>query len=304
MAASSLWLWNQWQDERALNLELHARTEILARRDEHAVAAPVSASAELPAARATKAAAEPRTAVPAFTPPANYPGKAQQRLMKNPQFREALRNQQRQVVETEFRELPKFLNLAPGDADHLFDLLAEQGVRTLDLQWRNPMHQDEGASRQPTYQELRVQIDAQNAAELSRLLGAQNMARLQEFRSTLQSRAEVNSVRSELAMSPDPLREDQVEPMITLVNSELQRMNQELRDLAMSQENPAAKRSELAIAANQRIIDAAGPILTSVQLAALKDLYRRQRLQMEAETELGRLQSEAVISDAQAGTPN
>jgi molybdopterin biosynthesis enzyme len=124
---------------------------------------------------------------------------------------------------------------------------------------------------------------------------------LHEFRSTLQSRAEVSSVRSELAMSTDPLREDQVEPMIAVVDAELQRMNQEIRNLAASAEQISdVKRSELAIAANQRIVEAAVPILTSVQLAALKDLYRRQRVQMEAQAELNRLQSEEEIVDSKA----
>ncbi|HEV7607443.1 MAG TPA: hypothetical protein VGO61_08910 [Steroidobacteraceae bacterium] len=300
MAASSSWFWTQWQDERALNLDLRARADALARRDEHPLAAPVAASSDLPPARATKAAAEPLSVVAASTPPANYPRNVQQRLLKNPRFRQALRNQQRQVMETELRDLPKFLNLSPEDADHLLDLLAEQGVRTLELQWREPRGPEDGKSRQAALDELRTQNDA----ELTKLLGGPNMNRMQDFRSTFQSRAEVNSVRAELAMGSDPLRDDQLEPMVTLVDSELQRMKQELRDTAMAQQDPATRRSELAIAANQRIVDAATPILTSVQLAALKDLYRRQRLQMEADTELNRLQNEALLSDAQADAPN
>jgi hypothetical protein len=300
-AASSLWLWSQWRDERTINLDLRARVEALGRREESApMAAPVVPSAEIPAARASPAFPESQSAVPVSPPKASYPGRFQQRLLKNPEYRQALRNQQRQLIEFEFRELPKYLGLSPEEGNRVFDLLAEQGVKILELQWRDPRGQEEGKSRQVLLRELR----AQNEAEMTKLLGDPNMNRLQEFRSTLQSRAEVTSVRSELAMGSDPLREDQVEPMITVVNAELQRMNQELSDFAMSQEVSAAKRSELAIAANQRIVDAAGPILTSVQLAALKDLYRRQRLQMEAATEMNRLQTEEMISDSKAGGPN
>jgi hypothetical protein len=104
---------------------------------------------------------------------------------------------------------------------------------------------------------------------------------------------------------------DQVEPMILLVNSELQRMNQEVRDLGLSpaadigaDQISTAKHAELAIAANQRILDAADPILTSVQLRALKELYRRQRLEMEAQSELNRLRAEALASEMQAEAPN
>ena len=275
------------------------------------MAAPVVASAETSPAHATQGVVESRSAVPASAPPANSPGLARQRLLKNPEFRQALRNQQRQVIETEFRDLPEFLNLSPDEAARLFDLLAEQGVKILELQWRDPRSKEDGRSRQTLLKELR----AQNDAELTSLLGGANMNRLQEFRSTLQSRAEVTSVRNELAMSSEPLREDQVEPMITLVNSELKRMNQELRELGTSQPGGVApdqiaelKRNELAsglaVAANQRIVEAAGVILTSTQLAALKELYRRQRLQMEAQDELNRVQSEAMISEAQGVAQN
>ena len=46
--------------------------------------------------------------------------------------------------------------------------------------------------------------------------------------------------------------------------------------------------------ANQRIVDAVRPLLSGAQLAGLKDLYRRQRLQMESESTLNRLRSEAA----------
>ena len=303
--ASSLWFWQEWHDERAINLDLRDQVEALTRREEaKPAAASVVDGSGAPSYRATKAIAEAPTAVPAPAPAQmpNYP-RLQQQLLKNPKFRQALRNQQRVVFETEFRDLPKLLNLSPAETERLFDLLAEQGVSRLELQWRGPWGPKEGISRQDSYRDLRQQNDA----ELSRLLGGANMNRFQEFRSTLQSRAEVASVRNEMALGPDPIREDQVEPMIGLVDAELQRMNQELRDLGMTQiagvsvdQIPETKRSELAIATNQRILDAAGSILTNVQLAALKELYRRQRIQMEAQSELNRLRAEAMISDAKS----
>jgi hypothetical protein len=308
-AAASSWLWRQLNDERALTLDLKNRVAALERpRKQLPVTADAPAAVtELPAARTSKAMTETRPSVPVSAPPANYyPGQYQQRLLKNPEFRQALRNQQRVAIESQFRDLPKVLNLSPEDADRVFDLLAEQSVRLIELQGRGPWSPDEGQSRQDSHRELRKQ----NEAELAQLLGGPNLNRFQEFRSTLQSRAEVDSVRNEMALGTEPLREDQVEPMVLLVNSELQRMNQELRDLGMSQTAGVSAeqileetRSELAIAANQRIIDAARPILTSTQLAALKELYRRQRLQMEAQTEMLRLRADAAINYVQAA-PN
>jgi hypothetical protein len=302
-AASSSWLWQQWHEERAVNIALRAHLNALEQHPESnpPVPTPAFASAAVSTGLAPANSKELRSYAADKAAAVNYSGKVQQRLLKNPQFREALRNQQRRVIETEYRDLPKFLNLSPEEGARLFDLLAEQGEKTLELQWRGPIRQEGGSPTPPNYQELRAKVEAENAAGLARLLGAQNMNRLQEFRSTLQSRIEVDAVRGELARGPDPLREDQVEPMIGVVNAELQRMNQELRDASMmlfanGYADPAAegKRSELAIAANQRIVDAAGSILTNTQLAALKELYRRQRLQMETSGEVNRLRAEAM----------
>jgi hypothetical protein len=307
-AAASCWLWNQLSDERALNLDLKSRIAALEQpREPVPVAAEAAAGAvaELPAARVTKAMTEPRPAVPA-DPVVQAPGKRQQRLLKSPEFRKALRIQQRQVIENAYRDLPKVLNLSPEQADRVFDLLADQGVRTLEQQWSYSADRTERASLQDMNRERRKQNDA----EMAKLLGEANTNRLNEFRASFESRNEVSTLRNELAGASEPLREDQIEPMVSLVYVEQQRMDQEMQDLTASNSPGAAdpsferKRSEIAIAANQRIVESANSLLTSVQLAALKDLYRRQRLQMEAQNEMNRLRFEAMTSDAPAAKPD
>lgn len=301
--ATSSWLWSQWRLALAENLQLQDRVsslESLALKAPSIDAPPPAA--ELPTVRAPAAAIDAHPATTAVLSQPNFPGALQSRLMTNPEFRRALRNQQRQVIEAEFRDLPRLLGLSPDQANQLFDLMAEQGVKILEAQWRRP---EEGKSRQ-TYREVR----SQNEAELTEFLGPSNMSRLQEFRSTLQSRSEVDSVRNELARSSEPMREDQVEPMIAIVNSELQTMKQELMAAGVAEfggisGDPIAdsRRSEAAIAANQRIAKAARTILSGTQLAALEDLYRHQRLQMEAQGEMSRLRTEAMLSAAPGLAP-
>jgi hypothetical protein len=302
MVATSLLLWSERDGEHAVCPEFRSDKGALdLRQEDSGVPATAVAGAELLTGRAIDPVSKAGPNVPANTTRLQYYSGLQQRLMTNPRFRQALKKQQRVVLETEYRDLPEYLNLTPDQAERVFELMAEQSVDVLDLQRRDLRSSGEAQSRK----DLLAQLRKQNETALTELLGSQNMNRLQQYRSTLQSRTEVSSVRNELAATSDPLRQDQVEPMVDLVNMELQRMNQELRDLSASGEEVAdAKRSELAIAANQRIVDAAVPILTSVQLAALKDLYRRQRSQMEALEDLNRLRSEAAIVDAKAGAPN
>lgn len=300
--AGSGWLWRQWRHALSENLHLQSRVSALECPAEEPRTTDASSTVSEPAVRVSAAASEAGRGVTAPSRP-SFPGDLQTRLMKNPEFRGALRNHQRQMIAAEFRDLPRLLGLFPEQANELFDLMAEQGVRILEVQWREPQ---EGKSRQSAYRDAR----SQNEAELSAFLGPANMIRLQEFRATLQSRSEVTSVRNELARSSEPLREDQVEPMVALVNTELQKMKQELREAGVAEFGGLAgdslgdaRRSAAAVAANRRIVESARTLLSSAQLAALEDFYEHQRLQMEAQNEMSRLQSEAMLSAAQVAAP-
>jgi len=267
-------------------------------------AAPPPAGAE-PAPLEAQMAPPAKPLSPAqSTAPALPPGfvpSVEPRLLKNPEFRGAMLSQQRVALEDQFRDLPKILGLSPEQSDRLFDLLADQQIRQFDLRWQRP-------EAGKTFSDLLQDARAKNAAELAELLGPSNMIRYQEFRASLQGRAEVNSVRAELASGADPMRESQYDPMLAVVNLELQRLNQEIADLGprgVPGSDPAdeTKRIELTVAANQRILDAARPILSGTQLAGLESLYRRQRQQMEAQDTLNRLRIEAAATASQGFTP-
>ncbi len=292
--ATAFWSWQQWQDERAVKLDAKEQTASL-----ECQAAPVTDTVETPgstlsAVPATKPVNAMNAAMPAL-PPGSMPY-LEPRLLKDPEFRTALRGQQRVRLEEDFRDLPKILGLSAEQSDRLFDLLAEQRVRVFDARWQKP---EGGKTPMNSFHETQ----ATNKEELANFLGPSNMIRYEDFLSTLQSRAEINSVRNELAHGTEPLREEQIEPMMAVVNAELQRLDQEVRDVGpqgLPGSDPAAeaKRVELTVAANQRILDAARPILSSAQLVGLKDLYRRQRLQMESEGTLHRMRSAAAASPA------
>lgn len=297
----SSWLFGSLQVERSASSALRTRIEALERPPVKApVAVRVASSATPSPTRAFNAVVEPPQATPGSSPSPRYPGWFQQRLLKNPEFRKALRTQQRQVIEDAFRDLPRFLNLTPEQATRVFDLLADQSVRKLELQWSWPASQETGRSIQALSDDLRAQSDA----DMTKLLGESDMRQLKDFRASLGSRNEVDALRSELARAPEPLREDQLEPMIAVVYAEQQRMDQELRDRKRSLNaddlDPAvaSARVELAIAANERIVESASSLLTGAQLSAVEAFYRRQRLQMESQNVLSRLQAEAMAVKA------
>lgn len=305
-SATSLWLWHQWRAEQSANLELRARVATLeqARRDAP-VGPPLVANSAPPAPNVSTSVVESTTTTSSVTAPPRRPGEGRQTLMRNPEYRAALRKQQLQEIENAFHDLPRVLNLSPEQAARLFELMADQGIENLELQWGWPASGKQGQSVETAIRELKTKHDAQ----LGELVGERNLTTLKEYRSTLGSRQEVDALRGELARTSEPLRDDQVDPMIAVVYAEEQRMNQELKErtapqVPMSLTEYEASRVELAIAANQRIVESSRMLLTDTQLAAVKEFYRRQQMQMEAQREMRRMQDEAALASPALTTSN
>jgi hypothetical protein len=213
-------------------------------------------------------------------------------LLGDPEYRNALQTQQRTMMEERYRDLPKALGLSPEKASQLFDLLADNMMQNFDGRERRPVPQADGS------QVFVDQYRNREEAAISKLLGAEGARKFREYNESMMSRSEVRQLGAELIGSSDPLREDQMQPLFDVVYAEQKRLQQEWSDLSssgISGSKMSAKRSEAAIAANDRIVDAASSLLTGAQLAALREMYRRQKAQMEAQDEMNRLTTEAML---------
>jgi len=291
--ASSVWLWHQWRNEREANVQLLAR--LATRQPEpRKPAPPPVATIAAPPASPTKVNLPAEAAVPDWRPDFRD---GQRRLLANPEYRKSLRDRQRFEIEYAYRDLPKVLNLSAEQTTRLFDLMADQGVKLAELQAGWPATQVDGKSLPTMTAELRKQNDT----ERGELLGDRNLQQLKEFSASLESRNEVDALRAELARTVEPMREDQFDSLLDVVQTENQRADQELKARAVNETNlPAGFTSsgpvsvEVATAANQRIVDSAAMLLTPSQLATVKDFYRRQRVQMETQRDLERLRAEAL----------
>lgn len=212
-------------------------------------------------------------------------------LLGDPEYRNALHTQQRMMIEERYRDLPKALGLSPDKASQLFDLLADNMMQSFEGRERRVTTQSDGSQ---------VFVDSYRSREeaaITKLLGAEGVLKFREYNESMMSRSEVRQLGAELIGSSDPLREDQMQPLFDVVYAEQKRLQQEWRDLSasgISGSNLVAKRSEAAIAANDRIVDAASSLLTGAQLAALTEMYRRQKAQMESQDEMNRITTEAM----------
>jgi len=291
--ASSVWLWHQWRNEREANLQLLARLETRQPRPETPAPPPVAAIPALPASP-TKVKLPVETAIPDWRPDFRD---GQRRLLANPEYRKSLRDRQRLEIEYSYRDLPRLLNLSADQANRLFDLMAEQGVTLIALQSGWPATQVDGKSLTT----MTAELSQQNDVERGELLGERNLQELKEFSASLESRNEVDALRAELARTAEPMREDQFDSLLAVVHTENQRADQELKARAVNEmalvpgfTSSGPVSVEVATAANQRIVDSAAMLLTPSQLSTVKDFYRRQRVQMETQRDLGRLQAEAI----------
>jgi hypothetical protein len=303
--ASAMWLGSQLSEERARNDALSADLQSLRR---------ISA----PSPVATNTAPTPGTPLPpqpaaGVAPPTQVttqfdaalnapPGsrardfnEARRQLLGNPEYRQAMRTQQRAMIEQQYRDLPKALGLSPEQADKVFDQMVDDMMQNFDGRERRRFVQSDGSQ---------AWVDQQRASEdsaMTKLLGADGMLKLQDFRESQMSRSEVRMLGNELIGSSDPLREDQMEPLFNVVYAEQKRLQQEWNEISMSGVDGtklSAKRSEAAIAANERIVDSARSLLSGTQLAALKEMYRRQKEQMQSQEEMNRLMTETMSKPA------
>ena len=184
-------------------------------------------------------------------------------------------------------------------ADQLIDLLVDRELRYLDKPHPNP----------PNEQELRVrQLDREEAeraedAELAALLGEAKVAKWKEYQASLPIRHRVYQLRATLSASAEPLREDQIERLISAIYAEQKQLKEEIADYTatltfsggmegQSHSRRNERYSERAAVANERIRARAASILSQPQLASLDDMLQRQLEMQDAQFRMQRAQSE------------
>jgi hypothetical protein len=316
-AGVSAGLWRELRAERALNAELSERLEIAAANPVVPVA-PVSVASRpadpLPGKAPAIAAApipSPAEVAAKKTAQASYEDwqSRQRRLMSDPKFREAFREQQRLQLATRRENFVRLLGLTPAQADAVIDLSIE---RQMDWQSRN----QSGENTPEEVQRRKENNEAQERdyqAKLRGLLGETKAAQLESYMESRQSRMQVDRFRIQLTGS-DLLRDDQVEPLIAALHTEQAQMQkdlQEYRETSSAETDPtgsqrrfADRQTEAMKAAHRRMHAAATGILSSSQLEKLDAMLQRDLERHEAQQRMSRIQSKLDPPQETAGSPN
>jgi hypothetical protein len=312
-ATASALLWSELRSERDLNAELTARLEQVSR---------------IPAAEATASAATPSPAVTTRVEPANAPPAAaisvstesaatpnratpgtpedwmarQRRLLNDPRYRDAWREQQRIQSESRREKMIELLGLSGEQADAIIDLGIDRQM-SWQLQAR-PQSMTEETARQ---QKEKAEADERAfQAKLLEILGPEKRQRYQDYIASSGTRQQVERLRSQLS-GADLLRDDQVEPLIAAIHTEQSQMSNELQayretlswdgDTSASIQKFAEHQTAAMKATQARIRTSAGAILSSGQLKQLDEMLKRDLARHEAMLRMQRIQSKLEPPD-------
>ncbi len=234
----------------------------------------------------------------------------QRELLRDPEYRQAMRTQHRFGLQQAHPDLARELNISQEQADRLLDLLVEQQLRNMEN--LAPF----SADKQPTQAEIAQmqkamqQRQRDDLKEIGALLGNNGMQQWQDYQNSMGARMRVRQLASELDGAGLPLRGDQRAPLRDALAQFERQTTEERRLEATSRDfntmTPAERLTwqeeqiERSAQSYERARDAVSHILTPEQLRTYRELQERDLVMRRAGLRMQRAQLEAA-GDAAAG---
>lgn len=303
LSGTSIALWQRLQAERAEKAALQARIEQLAAR---AMQPPASAPATVPTP-------PPLTTPPSDERPKPTMGSAQsglpagrlirgedfrqrqQKLLQDPEYRSAMYVQQRTAMRQMYPDVRSALGLSSEQVDHLFDLLAEQQVRSMVETANMDLPPPNTPDAQREWTRRFEEQQRRNEAELVDALGHTVAQAWKDYQKSLGARTQVRELRNVLADSSDPLRPDQIEPLVKVLAQEEARFSEDMRKL-YSERPPTdhltmlKQHVEAQLRYNERRRDVAASYLSPTQLERFDEMLEEQAASARAQLKLAESQ--------------
>jgi hypothetical protein len=307
-AAGCLVLFTDVNDQRDRVRALEAQAAQLQRELTAAVTASqrvttnTAARTSEPPAQAVAPAA-PQSSSPASTPAVTRPAESGnddwRKLLADPAYRRAVLAEGRLQMQREYPQLGAELGLSADEADRFFDLLTEQRLR-----------ENEQRRTGQDYMQWSKEFYAQAEKERRAFLGEERFRAWTEYVKGTQARGMVSDLRTQLATTSSPLRDEQVKPLVKALATEHERHTAERQenyeaentpDRAWTDSTPASqqieymeRRAALIQASLDRQQEAAQMYLDSVQQREFNALLDRRREQTRLELQAFRAQAMAT----------
>ena len=249
-------------------------------------------------------------ATPTPTPPEHAKlrerfSRQQQALMNDPEYRTALRKQQRLTLARQYPDLMEDLEISQDQADQLLDLLTDQQIEAMQEANRvdpEALQSDPNAMAQ--YRQKMMERSRAHQAAIAQALGQGGMQRWQDYQSTMGSRFRTRQLSQALETAGIPLREDQQRSVRRALAQHEKQMQQEAQDFAARlpsrEEMSAADRLKLQEdqlermqSYYERARDSVAGILSAEQLEQYKSIHDQELAMSRAALRVQRAQLEA-----------
>jgi hypothetical protein len=232
----------------------------------------------------------------------------QRRLLQDPEYRDLMRNQQKMGMKRMYSDMEIMLDMSKEEVDRVLDVLAEQQVRSMEQQRPflappDGSPPDEAAIRE--HHRALQEIQRKNEAELSAAMGSKYRD-WQQYQQTMGARQQVMRLRETLAGSNEPIRQDQIKPLVQAMAREQQLSQQQVP--AIRRSIPGTQVStddtlrmqeewlERTTQTHQRVRDSVSSLLTPSQMEHLQEQQDQERKMLELNIRAMR----ARVAEAQA----
>lgn len=149
----------------------------------------------------------------------------QRKMLEDPDYRDAMKRQQKMMLPRMYPELQQALQLDPRQTDELYELLAEQQIRQMTEQ-RSPPFQNRNSPPDPAavreWQETMQRTQASYENEVASLLGDAGYQQWKNYKSTMPARSQIRELRSTLESAGVPLQPEQSEKLVAAIASQQQ----------------------------------------------------------------------------------
>jgi hypothetical protein len=224
----------------------------------------------------------------------------QRAMLQDPEYRQLMRDQQKIGMRRMYGDMETMLGLSKEEADRVMDVLAEQQVRSME---QRPFFAMDGT--QPDQAAIREQqrvfeeTRRKNEAELATALGPK-YGEWQEYQQNMWSRSQVMRLKETLAASDEPLRQDQIKPLVQALAREQQQMQMssmrgQQYGTKPSPENQLRMQEEWlerTAQSHERVRNAVSSLLSPAQMQQLQEQQEQERKMQEINLRMQRARAE------------
>ena len=212
-------------------------------------------------------------------------------MMKDPAMKNAVRMQQKIVLEGQMAGLIKELGLTPEKGRELIDLLVEKQMGAMEA-----MHEGKGDIEA---------LNKENDAQIKALLGSDaKYAQYQEYQKSIPSRMMMDQLKQQMATTQSPLQDFQTQPLLKIMQEESSRPNpglKSMQDLKPSDfGNPESVNQMIAYQQdlNRRVLARAPAFLDAAQVKAL-EAFQKNQLELQ---KAGLVMAQKMMKNESGGT--